>query len=260
VADSWNTRGPIGTRSFHNVDQLIAAIAQRQHGVVARRDLLEAGVDKQSIGYRLSRGRLYEIQPGAYAVGHGILTTDGFRMAAVLAAGAGAVLSHRAAGSHLGFLRSDVLDITLERKRRPLRRIRVHKLPLPADEVTSVRAIPVTTVSRTLFDLAAVLPRRLVERAVNEAQYQRHADPLSLGDIAERYPRRHGIGTIKAILADWNLGAGLTRSELEERFLSFVGKAGLPRPEVNAPLQVAGLWIECDCLWREARVIVELDG
>ncbi len=153
-----------------------------------------------------------------------------------------------------------MLEVTLERRRRPLRRIRVHELPLPADEVTSVLAIPVTTVPRTLFDLAAVLPRRLVERAINEAEYQGRSDPLSLADIADRYPNRKGIAAIKAILEARDLGMNRTRSQLEERFLSFLKDAGLPAPEVNAPLQVAGLWIECDCVWRDCRAIVELDG
>jgi very-short-patch-repair endonuclease len=120
--------------------------------------------------------------------------------------------------------------------------------------------MPVTTVSRTLFDLAAVLPRRLVERAINEVDYHRHTDPISLADIAARYPHRQGIVTIRAILADLSLGASLTRSELEERFLLFLEQRRLPRPEFNAPLQIGGLWIECDCLWRDQRVIVELDG
>ena len=152
------------------------------------------------------------------------------------------------------------MEVTLERAWQSRSQIRGHQLTLPGDEVTVVRAIPVTTVPRTLFDLAAVVPRRLVERAINEADYHRHSDRLSLADIAARYPRRQGIVTIRAILADRSLGMNLTRSELEERFLLFREKYGLPRPETNISLRIAGVWIECDCLWRDRRVIVELDG
>jgi very-short-patch-repair endonuclease len=180
-------------------------------------------------------------------------------MAAALAAGPKAVLSHRAAAWLWGLLSSLYLEVTVPSTRRR-RGIDIHKSRLPPDEVTSVHAIPVTTVPRTLFDLAAVCPRRLVERAMNEADVRRLTDPLSLADIADRYPSRKGIATIREILKARNVGAGLTRNKLEERFLSFVEKTRLPRPEVNAPLQLAGHWIECDFLWRARRVIVELDG
>jgi Protein of unknown function (DUF559) len=138
--------------------------------------------------------------------------------------------------------------------------MRVHELPLPHDEVTTERGIPVTTLPRTIFDLAAVLPRARVERAINEAEVRRLTDTLSLADFVERYPRRSGVATVKAILAARSAGMNLTRSELEVRFLSFLEKAGLPPPEVNAYLFVNGSWIECDFVWRNARVIAELDG
>jgi very-short-patch-repair endonuclease len=139
-----------------------------------------------------------------------------------------------------------------------MRGIRIHQLSLPPDEVTSVRGIPVTTVPRTLFDLAAVLSRGQVERAINEAEVSGLSDPLSLGDLVDRYPGRNGVRMIRSILE--TLKVTMTRSELEVRFLSFVKKHGLQRPEVNASLFVAGRWIECDCVWRDRRVIVELDG
>jgi hypothetical protein len=133
----------------------------------------------------------------------------------------------------------------------------VHELPLPADEVTVARGIPVTTLPRTLFDLAAVVPRTQVERAINEADVQQLTDRLSLPDLVDRYPRRKGVVTIKAIL---EAGVTVIRSELESRFLSFLRGSGLPMPEVNVPMMLAGRWIECDCVWRDRRVIVELDG
>lgn len=242
------------------LDRQIAALAESQHGVITRRQLLEFGTAPQAIRHRLERGRLHPLHRGVYAVGHRVLTTDGIRIATTLAAGAGAVLSHRSAAALWEMRPSDALEVTLERSRRPLRGLRIHQLPLAADEVTTVRAIPVTTVPRTLFDLAAVLPRHQVERAINEAEVRGLTDPLSLRDLVARYPGRAGILNIKAILARLAIGATVTRSELEARFLAVLAAEGLPPPAVNARLPVAGGWIECDCVWQDRGVVVELDG
>ncbi len=239
------------------VDAVIAELAGRQHGIVSRRNLVEAGVSRDAIKHRLCHARLHVVYRGVYAAGHPELTPDGIRIAAVLAAGPGAVLSHRAAAAHWGLRHPTALDVTVERSRRQLRRIRIHTLPLPEDEITTERAVPVTTVPRTLFDLASVLSRPQVERAIHEAEVRRHTDSLSLPDLICRYPNRRGAAMIRAILED---GATITRSELEIRFLSFIRNAELPLPVMNVPLLVAGIWIECDCVWRDARVIVELDG
>jgi very-short-patch-repair endonuclease len=88
----------------------------------------------------------------------------------------------------------------------------------------------------------------------------RLTDPLSLPDTLARYPGHRGVARLRAIVAGGRVGAALTRSELEERFLEFVASARLPRPEVNVPVQAAGAWIEVDCLWRAQRVVAELDG
>jgi hypothetical protein len=161
------------------VDPIIAELAARQHGVVTRVQLLDAGVRRHAVDHRIKRGRLHNEFRGVFAVGHKNLTADGGRMATVLAAGLGAVVSHRAGGALYGLLFSSVAEITLDRRHRQLRGLRVHGLPLPRDEVTSERGIPVTTVPRTLFDLASVLPRSQVERAINEAEVRRLDDPLS---------------------------------------------------------------------------------
>lgn len=183
-------------------------------------------------------------------------------MAAVLAVGPDAVLSHRSAAA-LWRIRptSSRTDVTSQRRVESRVAIAVHQGPLPTDEVTVQHGIPITTVPRTLLDLAAVLDRRQVERAIEEAERRRLADPLSLGDLVERYPGRRGVATVKAILADGRIGTTITRSELEERFLAFLRATSLPSPELNVSLELRpGQWIEADCVWREQRVIVELDG
>ncbi|HEU0024588.1 MAG TPA: DUF559 domain-containing protein [Thermoleophilaceae bacterium] len=112
---------------------------------------------------------------------------------------------------------------------------------------------------RTLLDLAAVLRAPQLEQAIEQAEMLRLTDPLSLRDMLARYPGRRGVLALRRILQEGRIGATVTRSELEARFREFVEHAGLPRPEVNVRLQLAGEWIEVDCLWRSQRVVVELD-
>jgi hypothetical protein len=251
-------RHTIGTKTAGNgVDRLIATLADRQHGVVTRRALVAAGIGRRAISHRIASGRLYPVHRGVYVVGHRHLTPDARRIAAVLAAGTGAALSHRGAGSLWEVWRSDFVEVTLARPWRSRPGIQGHELPLPEDEVTIERGIPVTTVPRTLFDLASVLPRHQAERAINEAEVRLLGDTLSLHDLLDRYPHRRGACVVRAILGE---GTVVTRSELEARFLDFLRARGFPAPEVNLSLFVAGRWIECDCVWRERHVIVELDG
>jgi hypothetical protein len=122
------------------------------------------------------------------------------------------------------------------------------------------RGIPVTTVPRTLLDLAAVLDQRAVERAINEAERLQLFDALSLEDLVHRYPGRTGVRKIRAILADGHIGAANTREELEHRFITFLDRYGVPRPEINSYMEMGGRTYEVDCLWRTQRLIVELDG
>lgn len=183
-------------------------------------------------------------------------------MAAVLAGGPGAVLSHRAAAAHQG-LRWDWhgrIDVTVPQWRRPRAAIAFHQALLPADETTTKDGIPVTTVARTIFDLAAVAPHREVERAMNEAEVRQLTGTLSLPDLIDRYPGRRGVRTIREILARGRLGTTVSKSELEERFLAFLDRRGFPRPELNVPLCIDGHFCEVDCLWRAERLVAELDG
>jgi very-short-patch-repair endonuclease len=178
-------------------------------------------------------------------------------MAAVLACGEDAVLSHRGAAALWQLLPSSLLEVTAPTARgRP--GIKRHRARLADDEITRERGIPVTTVPRTLFDLAAVVPRHRLERAINEAEVQRRlTDSLSLPVLLKRHPRRRGSKALRAIL---ETGATLTRSDLEARFLMFVEQTRLPTPEANAHLLINGIWIECDFVWRAERVVAELDG
>ena len=242
----------------------------RQHGRVARWQLLDLGLCPKAIDRRVSRFRLHVLLPGVYAVGHPASTREGSWMAAVLAGGPGAALSHFAAGAHWRMLRSAPArtDVTAQRNRRDRAGLRFHRAALPSDELTILHGIPVTTPQRTLLDIAAVLPLargatrppRLLEAALNEADALRLWDALSLDDLLARYPRHRGSRGVRLALRWRRGGATRTRSDLEDVFLVLVDEAGLPRPELNASLELAGRLIEVDAVWRAQRVAVELDG
>lgn len=249
-------------RAQDDFDRAIAGLAERQHGVVSRAQLTALGLGRKAIDHRLRRRRLILLHRGVYAVGHGALPVHAGAMAAVLLGGDGAVLSHRSA-AELWRLRPPehtAFEVTAARRRRSHGRVRFHRIALPPDEVTVERKVPVTTVPRTILDLAAVAARRHVERALHEAEVQRLTDPLSLADLLARHPRHRGVATIRAILEEEAIGLTVTRSELEERFLAFLDRAGLPRPLTNVPVSAGGRLIEVDCVWPAQRLIVELDG
>jgi hypothetical protein len=195
---------------------------------------------------------------GVYAVGHDAPTREGNWMAAVLAGGEGAVLSHRDAAALWGIRPSSRprIDVTTPRSRRPRPGIQFHRSSLAPDEVTTKGGIPVTTVPRTLFDLAAIMRPRQLERALNEAEIRQLWDDLSLLDLLRRYPRRAGISAVRAILDARNAGAKLLRSDLEVEFLEFVDAAGFPEPKLNDDVE----GFEVDAVWRRERVVVELDS
>jgi very-short-patch-repair endonuclease len=239
------------------MDEVIAALAARQHGVVARAQLVALGLGHRAIDHRVACGRLHVVHHGVYAVGHRRLTRRGQWMAAVLAAGPGATLSHRSAAALWDLHRSAQtrIEVSTPSRRRHRPGIEVHRAGLQPDEVTEVDGIPVTTVPRTLLDLAAVLPRSRLERAIERAEALRLTDPVSLDGLLRRYPRRHGTRSLREVVRQ-GIEPILTRSELEDRFLAFLDARGLPRPRVNVLIE----GLEVDFVWPEQRLIVELDG
>jgi hypothetical protein len=183
-------------------------------------------------------------------------------MGAVLLAGPGAVLSHRSAAALWGIrsASSGAIEVTIPRKSRSHGALRRHFAALPADEMTTERGVPVTTVPRTIFDLAGDSSADVVEHALRESEYRRLHDRLSLPDLLARYPGRQGALTVRECLRRRrNLPAGRARSWLELEFLPFLRHTGLPRPRLNVWLEVGGRSIQVDCLW-PGDVVVELDG
>jgi predicted transcriptional regulator of viral defense system len=245
-----------------SADALLAELADRQHGAVSHAQLIALGLGRGAIRHRVQRKRLHPVHRGVYSVGRRGLTRSGVWMAAVLACGPGAVLSHRSAAVLWGIRRADPMrtDVTAPARVGRRRGMRAHRGSLAADEITEVDSIPVTTVARTLLDLAAILDSHDVERAIEQAEALRLADATPMAALVARYPGRRGTAVLKGIVRKEARAAGITRSDLEDRFLRFLGERGLSPPDPNAWLHLGEDWIEGDCVWPEQRLVVELDS
>jgi predicted transcriptional regulator of viral defense system len=242
-----------------SADGLLGELADRQYGVVSHPQLRQLGLGRGAIQHRLDLKRLYVVHRGVYAVGRLRLTRSGVWMAAVLACGPGAVLSHRSAAALWGVRRGDPSRTEVTAPGRVGRRkgIRAHRVSLRPDEITEVDGIPITTAARTLLDLAAVVDRHEVQRAMEQAEALRLADHTPLTALVARYPGRRGTAVLKEILRAERRVAGITRSELEDRFLRFLADRELPAPRTNVWLQIGEDWVEGDCVWSDHRVVVE---
>ena len=184
-------------------------------------------------------------------------------MAAVLAGGPGAVLSHRSAAVLWGLRKPQggAIEITAPRTARSRGMAIRRQADLEGDEVTTRQRIPVTTVSRLLLDLAVVLPVVGLQQVMREIEYLRLLDRQAMRDLPGRYQGRRGTGAIRACLRRIeDPSDGRTRSQLETRFAAFVERSDLPKPQRNAPIKLGRGMIEADCLWRPQRLMVELDG
>jgi very-short-patch-repair endonuclease len=179
-------------------------------------------------------------------------------MAAVLAAGPGAVLSHRAAAALWAIRQSTRTATEVIAPRRCGRPgIDAYRIILPRDEIAVENGIPVTNPARTLFDLAAVVTQQQLEHALNEAEIRRLTSSLPLDALIARHPRRRGTQALnRALEKQRQHGETVIRSDFETAFLDFTERHGLPRPHMNQPLGP----YEPDALWPDQRLIVELDS
>lgn len=181
-------------------------------------------------------------------------------MEAVLIGGDGAVLSHISAAAHWGLLRwrPTAVDITVPRQIRPRPGMRIRRRALRGDETTNYEQIPITTVARTLFDLAAILDVHQLDRAFNEAEVLELTGESSVPDLMRRHPGAAGISKLREVLA---LGrTARTLSDLEDLLVGLIRRARLPFPELNACIDLSDGPIYVDALWREQRLVVEVDG
>jgi very-short-patch-repair endonuclease len=241
----------------------IAKLAERQHGVVCATQLYALGLSKDQVTHRAGAGWLHRLHRGVYAIGRRSVNQHGRWMAAVLACGDSAVLSHQSAAELWNIRRrksgKSSLEVTIPKGdgSRPRAGLLVHRIPsLRADEATTQDRIPVTTPARTILDLACRLPRRELERAMDEAERLNLCTENDLGEIVHAHFGRPGTGALGALIRDHQAGSTATRNDFEERFLSLCRHRRLPQPEVNVPL----LDYVVDFLWADAKLVVEVDG
>jgi very-short-patch-repair endonuclease len=247
----YQTAQPLGSEAW--------ALAERQHGVVTRRQLLELGYSARAIKHRVEKGRLHPLWRGVYAVGRPRVGRHGTWMAAVLACGPEAVLSHESAAAlwEIRSIQRGRIEVsvpaTLSARGRP--GIDVHRSRrLSEDHVTRHQAIPVTSPARTLLDISPRLDRDQLEAAINEADKRDLIDPEALRAALPSFAGEPGVAILRATLDRRTFT--LTDSELERRFLSLARRAGLPRPETQQ--RVNGFRV--DFYWPDLGLVVETDG
>jgi very-short-patch-repair endonuclease/predicted transcriptional regulator of viral defense system len=241
-------------------DARIAALAGSQHGVITRRQLGSLGVAAATITRWLRTGRLHRIHRGVFVVGHRAIRRGTREMAAILACGATAVISHRSAAALWGLLphlppRIPVAISVVDGDPRTRSGIEVHRVRTldPRDHRT-LHGIPVTSPARTVLDLAAELDRAGLEQLVAEGLRTKLFTEGDLLDQLKRNRGRAGTAALRAV-RDHTGGPKFTRSRAEHILLTALREARLPEPEVNAPVD----GVEVDLLWRDERLIVEVD-
>lgn len=248
----------MGGEALHRRERRLAELLARQHGVLARRQLLGLGFGRRAIDNRLRKHQLRVVHGGVYALGALPLLPRGRWLAAVLACGEGALLSHWSAASLWGLLRErpGLPHVTAPRNRHSRRGLVIHRVfSMPAGDCAQRDQIPVTSLARTLLDIASIDRGQAVARALEEADRLRLLEVGEIERLLERRRGQPGTRRLRAAL-DAHRVPLATRSELERLFVEAVGVAGLPLPSVN--VMVEGH--EVDALWRQAGLVVELDG
>jgi very-short-patch-repair endonuclease len=247
----------------------MAALAARQHGVVSRGQLRHLGMSDTAISRAAEIGRLHLIFRGVYAVGHQPRSERSRLMAAALACGKGAVISHRSAAALLGLIDDGpvVIDVIAPRSRgRKIDGIRLHRVRPPRlEETGTFDGIPCTSPARTLVDLAGVVGERTLRSAFERAATRRRM--LDIPAIERSIdPRRRGMKVLGKLIDEWRGAAALLdkrgklKSPLEAKVLPLIVQRDLPPPLFNAPVEIANGRIEVDFLWPEQRFALEADS
>ena len=248
-------------------DHVVSEFAARQHGLVSRAQLLDAGVTPARIAHRFETGHLERVLKGVYRVAGGQQTWHADLMTALLYCGSGSALSHRTAARLHGLLRlPELVELCTPRRRRvrdlPESWIIHTSIVFPKADLIQVGGLTCTTVERTLVDLGAVVPPRRVGHAVEEALRSEMTDLSLLTYVHERRRGRgrRGAGVLADVLEDLK-SAAPTESPSERDFLSLLRRAGIPLPETQQVIERHGQFVaRVDFLWRDLGLVVEVDG
>jgi very-short-patch-repair endonuclease len=241
---------------MHEVERAIARIAGRQDNVIGRDQLLAAGMGRGAIAHRVRTGAWQRLHNNVYLLGPAPPSLMARARGAALSCGTDAVVSHRSAAEMFGLLPeigAEVHVTVAGRNVAPREGVRLHRVRgFAAVEVTKMRRIPLTSVARTICDLAASEPPEYTEQAFQEALFRRIVTPRAVAAVLEREPRRQGARVINALLRD----PRMTRSERERALLKLIDAAQLPRPLTNVRLH----GYLADVYWPEHRLVLEFDG
>ena len=237
------------------VETVVARIASRSHGVVTRRQLLATGVSEDEIDHRIAAGALLREHRGVYRVGHRAPSVEATYLAAVLAAGEGALLCGRAAAHVLGLVKGAApIPEIIARTQRRIEGVRTHRSrSLSARDATAVRGIPITTVPRTLVDIASELSLDALARACHEAGVRYGTTPKAVEAVLARRSNNPGTKKLRQVIHG---DVKVTLSKLEAHFLELLRNENLPLPITNRP--AGGRRV--DCRWPDRRLTVELDS
>jgi hypothetical protein len=233
-------------------------LAKRQYGVITRGQLIGLGFTPKAIKHRVHVGRLHPVIRGVYAVGRPNLTREGRWMAAVLASGPGAALSHRSAAALWGFGKEHpaYIDVSVARPSEArITGVRCHRRPsLPSQEVDLRRGIPLTAPVRTFLDLATVTGPKTLERSINEADKLDVIDADALRRALDDHAGEPGIRLLRHVLDKHTFR--LSDDELERLFRPLAAAAGLPTPLTKHMVNR----FEVDFFWPNLGLVVETDG
>lgn len=259
--------GQVGRFSAHRrrLDGEVGRLAVEQNGVVTLEQLEGLGLTDEAITKRVDRGRLHRIHQTVYSLTPRVMTQRGRFMAAVLACGPDAVLSHRSAAYLWGLVDEwpDPIDVTAPNRRgRSPDGVAAHRDgSLQPIDKTTLHGIPITSVARTLLDYAGATSERELRKAVAQAEVGGILDPAAMRSVLRRGRGRRGVARLRLIIETLHPQTKRSRSELERLFLTMCVVARLPQPEVNIWLEVpGGDPLQADFLWRDARLIVEADS
>lgn len=240
------------------MDVDLASLAGRQRGLIRYGQLLSIGVTTSGIRRRVQAGRLHRLYRGVYAVGHVALSRGARELAAVWACGPYAVLSHRSAAALWGLFRAFPARIEVSAPRSRGRRagMVVHRTRcLAPEDRTEINGIPVTSLARTLVDLAEVVSPHWLARAVHEAEVKNLFDLKEIDAALARVPGRRGRHRLQRVLALYRPLEHELRSANERRFLALCRHQELPEP---APRLIGGYLV--DFYWEDASLAIEVDG
>jgi very-short-patch-repair endonuclease len=244
-------------------DQKVAAIAERQRGRVARRQLLAAGISRNAIDRMLASGRLHPIHAGVYAAGHLAPIELGRETAALLAVPDGAFLSHHSAAALLGLCPPldprEPVDVTVVGGSSIKRDgICAHRtVSIERRDVQTHKRLPVTSPARALLEIAGDVTEDQLEDALDTGLSSELVHPSDLRDVLARAGSgRKGAALLTALVDDRTGRASTSRSKYERILRRLIRAAELPQPEMNLPLH----GLKVDCMWRELRLVVEVDG